>query len=514
MHTHGLWSTFNQHSQTHLYNHIDGVLAATDGSLKSPDRLGGGIAYRTNDGDSHGFSLLGLYTSLAAEAGALLQLLLESPLDTPLTVLVDSLALLQNIQRNASKEASIDLRHHDHYYILEPLLQQLYLRTAPTHFVKIKSHAGSTLNEAADVYANDGASMDPEGDFAEQPPILSYWTYATSTTKDDLGNSTSTTTQQPLISTAQRDKTWKQQAHLQQRQRINLNPNTTTAYLGRQDAGRRHLRRALTSTSHGMTPAKAKQAMQALCGTFPTNHKLSLMRKIPNPDCDFCPGTAEHMCHWQCLCPQYDDARTAAHNRIWSSLYSHIKRHADTKWQLTAETPMLNTHLRVRPEYHRWTPDGMAYDTTLDILYLLEFTRCFDDRKHDSVLQALERKDIKYDDLAQDLKRRNQDIKDARVLTFAIGYISTTHETRMLQSIAFFGLTPLQATKTLQEAITCTLAEFGTMARTRTAAIALLKKTTSTNRRKTPTGARRRRRTTDPKKKKKRRWQHKGTAKR
>ena len=92
MHTHGLWSTFHQHSQTHLYNHIEGVLAATDGSLKSPDRLGGGIAYRTNDGDSHGFPLLGLYTSLAAEAGALLQLLLEAPLDTPLTVLVDSLA--------------------------------------------------------------------------------------------------------------------------------------------------------------------------------------------------------------------------------------------------------------------------------------------------------------------------------------------------------------------------------------------------------------------------------------
>jgi hypothetical protein len=47
------------------------------------------------------------------------------------------------------------------------------------------------------------------------------------------------------------------------------------------------------------------------------------------------------MTHWQCLCPQFHDSRTAAHNYIWNALASLLQKHSPLSIQL--ETNMANT---------------------------------------------------------------------------------------------------------------------------------------------------------------------------
>jgi hypothetical protein len=338
-----------------------------------------------------------------------------------------------------------------------------------------------------------------DDDFQEPTPLLSYWRKTTAQDDQDITISKD----QEFKAKAARNKYWKDQLHSDQLRRLQRKPNTTTTFLSRPSTGRKHLHSALHTTTHGMTPQKARHALQALCSTFPTMHKLNLMGKAPSPDCHFCPGTHEHMCHWQCLCPQFDDSRIAAHNRIWGTLFTHIKRHAHDTWHLTAETPMASTYLHTHQRYRKWQPDGIAYNTHTGIVYLLEFTRCTDSRLTDSTLEAIERKIIKYTELADDIRNNNNTINGVEIITVAIGYLGSMDETRLTSTLQRFGLTPSQATKAIQDTITCTMAAFGTMARERTAAIALHKKGIKTAQKKTKktkrkTGITRRRRPPRP----------------
>ena len=95
-------------------------------------------------------------SSLQAETAVLYLLLLETPPSLRLTVLMDSLGLLQTLQRWGRLDFSPRPEIQKHYDIIFQILELLAESTATTTLVKVKSHSGVPLNEAANVLADAG----------------------------------------------------------------------------------------------------------------------------------------------------------------------------------------------------------------------------------------------------------------------------------------------------------------------------------------------------------------------
>ena len=242
------------------------------------------------------------------------------------------------------------------------------------------------------------------------------------------------------------------------------------------DTGREHVRRALTSTAHGMQHGSARSFLQAYCGIFQTMHKLHQYGQADSPDCPWCPGVHEHMVHWQCLCPQHSLSRTAAHNRIWQVLGGRIVQHAPPEWTIRLELAMADSGLSHSSKYRLWRPDGMAFDAKTKTLYLLELTRCSDSRQS-SLLQAVERKEVKYDELREDITRHNPHLKVLQ-LTFAIGYLGTTDDLGLRASLRALNIPDTAVDAIIGATVTATIAAFGKMGRERWGAIGELKRAT------------------------------------
>jgi hypothetical protein len=239
-----------------------------------------------------------------------------------------------------------------------------------------------------------------------------------------------------------------------------------------------------------MQYGSARLFLQAYSGTFPTMCKLHQYGQVESPDCPFCPGTPEHMVHWQCLCPQHRLSRTAAHNRIWQVLGGRILQHAAPHWTIKLEMAMGDSGLRHSGTYSNWRPDGMAYDPKTKTLYFLELTRCSDARDS-ALLEAVERKVVKYDELAKDVALHNPHIT-VRQLTFAIGYLGTTDDIGLRASLLTLGIDDAHATPIIKATVTATIAAFGKMGRERWASLLELKRTTRTAARQAMTARRRR----------------------
>jgi ribonuclease HI len=113
----------------------------------------------------------GKMSSLRSEAAALHLLLQRVPPDMILTVLMDSLGLLQTLQKwgrfNFTPAPGTQL----HFDIIYPILVLLHTRTAHTLFVKVKSHSGVALNEQADLLAEEGHISDA---VTFDPPVCGY----------------------------------------------------------------------------------------------------------------------------------------------------------------------------------------------------------------------------------------------------------------------------------------------------------------------------------------------------
>ena len=98
-------------------------------------------------------------------------------------------------------------------------------------------------------------------------------------------------------------------------------------------------------------------------------------------------------------------------------------QHAPPEWKIRLELQMADSGLKHSSKYRSWRPDGMAFDERSKTLYLLELTRCADSRQS-SLLQAVERKEVKYDELREDITLYNPHLRVLQ-LTFAIGYLGS-----------------------------------------------------------------------------------------
>jgi hypothetical protein len=236
----------------------------------------------------------------------------------------------------------------------------------------------------------------------------------------------------------------------------------------RPNAGRALFNAALRSSAHELTDTGAKQVLQAYTGTFPTRHKLWIQGRSHTPFCAFCPTEFETMTHWQCLCPQFRESRTAAHNYIWSVLATLIKRHSD--YQILLESPMAAAGVTVDPLFRHWQPDGIATSPSGNTVLILEFCRCSDDRKA-SQPAALERKAIKYEPLLSSARQLNPRLT-ITLLTFSIGFIGSLDYELYCQHFRALNITA-DIDPILTSVLTATMSAFSRMAAERTIAINL-----------------------------------------
>ena len=458
-HDTGTWNHYHQHSQYGTYLNTPGILVATDGSHdpQHPDKqMGGGIAYRTGDGRNRSIGVRGSPSSFGAEAGTLDFLLKITPHDQHLTILIDAQSLIQQVQRLTSGETHVSLTKHIHQTVLESITNQLLLRTAPTHLVKIKSHAGAILNEQADTLANDGRTATLTGSHPHDPTQIHHWH---STLNGDCRYSSPT----------HRQNTWIKKLQARHHTKLLAQDTTTFHFMSRPDSARQHIKRAVTQTTDDFNDTDGKRFLQAYTGTFPTKHKLWLMGRAENGFCPHCTGQLEHMAHWQCTCPHFNKSRQAAHNAIVQTFHGDLRKHAGKDWTISTETPMRKSNFSTSTLRRNWQPDGIATKRTTKQAILLELTRC-DDSRHNTNLDAIERKEIKYDVLLDDLATHNNQWKFT-LHTTAIGYLSSTDTTRLAHLYTQLEIPTRMWENITQNLVNATVRAFAKMARERQAAM-------------------------------------------
>ena len=252
----------------------------------------------------------GTPSSLRAEAAALHLLLSHAPPDQRLTVLIDSLGLLQTLQRWGRLDFSPHPEVQKHFDVILPILHLLSRRTEPTTFVKVKSHSGIPLNDKADEMADQGSS-NPEIAF---PPIL-HGTSIALFTKDGAPIPN-------LLKHAKEAYNLTLCSQLRNKDGIMsrgfLQPERNQAMLAR---AKRH-----------MTAKEKRRLLQCLGGVFPCNAWLHRIKMVPSPDCPIC-GLTDHFSHRVLSCIAVSEAITAAHNKAWSTLYNLLVSHLPQSWE-------------------------------------------------------------------------------------------------------------------------------------------------------------------------------------
>jgi len=84
-----------------------------------------------------------------------------------------------------------------------------------------------------------------------------------------------------------------------------------------------------------------------MSGRYPVQTYLYRVKLVTSPNCPFCPGTPETLLHFACTCPQFREARTAAHNRVRHRLYTSLTALLSKSWTILEETPMSQTGLHL-----------------------------------------------------------------------------------------------------------------------------------------------------------------------
>ena len=155
--------------------------------------------------------------------------------------------------------------------------------------------------------------------------------------------------------------------------------------------------------------------VRVMADCCPAQTYLRRITLAKSADCPYCPGTKETLAHFACVCPQFREARTAAHNQVRkliSSESSLLAKCLPDHWKMHEETPMANTGLqlgsvsvdcmeaseRPLPEHHddticvgRLQPDLVFVSQSRRKIALVELCRPMDDSS-EQLAAAHERK--------------------------------------------------------------------------------------------------------------------------
>ena len=164
--------------------------------------------------------------------------------------------------------------------------------------------------------------------------------------------------------------------------------------------------------------------VRAMADCYPVQAYLQRVTLAKSADCPYCPGTKETLVHFACVCPQFREARTAAHNQVRKLISSLLVKCLPDRWELHEETPMANIGLRLGrvsvacmeasgrplPEHHdgtvcvgRLQPDLVFVSQSRRKIALVELCRPMDDSS-EQLAAAHERKMRTYTPLLEALQ--------------------------------------------------------------------------------------------------------------
>ncbi len=141
-----------------------GIVVATDGLLKKCGAMGAAFVAKDGRVQARSVAVFGQAYSIRPELTSTALALEECPIEEDLTILTDSLSLMDLLQSMQRGDFLLSLYRHSVRHLLLHVVKLLNRRTAAghiTHFIKVRAHRGEPVNKAADALAAAAADSDP-----------------------------------------------------------------------------------------------------------------------------------------------------------------------------------------------------------------------------------------------------------------------------------------------------------------------------------------------------------------
>ena len=407
-----------EHQQDALRHSWAGLIVGTDGGVNwKNERMGAGYAVGAGQmsDDEQAVRVGGPLSSLRAEAAGLLQCLTRQSQQAPLLGFVDSLGMLDTLQKWGT--ANFNPRPNDvrHFDVIFPLLRALRHWQHPVKLVKVKSHTGCLMNERADELAERGYGEDVQEVCSAPQKYGSFWLKVQPHVR-----ALAEQCQKPLPRDSAPNRSLLKRVAGANRRRTVCKRSTTFV---------RHLLHRSEGATIARVVSRCREAeyrvwVRAMADCYPVQAYLQRVTLAKSADCPYCPGTKETLAHFACVCPQFREARTAAHNQVRKLISSLLVKCLPDRWELHEETPMANIGLRLGrvsvacmeasgrplPEHHdgtvcvgRLQPDLVFVSQSRRKIALVELCRPMDDSS-EQLAAAHERKMRTYTPLLEALQ--------------------------------------------------------------------------------------------------------------
>ena len=471
-----------------------GVVVGSDGSLRKDGAMGAAYAAKENRVPARSVAVYGSPSSCRPELTAIAMACEDVRREEDLTILTDSLSCMVRLKSLQRRDFPLWLYRHPLRQLLVHTVRLINARAeagSVTRFIKVKSHRGEPLNEAADTLAAAAAELDPSRPLDLDPEAV-YFTLNGSQVewgpqlRNHLVQVAATRGLALIGSVTRRRDGSSSPAHVP----------LSTAWLLRPEQGRSTLGKVLQSMK---TSACKRRVLQSLAGVFPCNAVLFKWKLADSPACLLCRGASESLAHIQCYCPALKDARIRAHHNLAAKLWGRLAQ-APSRWEIHREVSVaslscVEAPLDCRDTWQRTCdelaesdlegpeddsdlcagllrkrPDALAFRWGSKSVMILEFTRGYDwrpDWHRDTDRYKTER----YLCLRDKLLRCLGDGWSVEIVTFTLGVRGSYEEGSWTSHLAKFGLTGIKAAVLMQDLVTSCLHEHDEMLVTRAAAL-------------------------------------------
>ena len=299
----------------------DGILVATDGSLKDDGSMGAAFVSMGERIPARSVAVFCSASSTRPELTAIALALEACPATENLTILTDSLDSLTTLFHLRRADFPISLYRNPTrqlYIHIVRLLNRRHAAGVLTRLIKVKAHCGEPLNEAADALASaaaeaDGAPM--SGELHLDPCAVHFYLNHNAPVEWD------SRVRKFLTRESARQAAAKLLEPRSRRDGTDVVPAITTSWLMRQDQGRQVLGASLRAMR---TNAAKRRVLQTLAGAFPGNALLYKWKIRTSGACDLCGAPAETQAHIQCVCVALKGARISAHHNLAGMVFSAI----------------------------------------------------------------------------------------------------------------------------------------------------------------------------------------------
>ena len=452
--------------QDGAYIHCDGRLAACDGSAGGA--MGAAAVFLDDDGTSdwaqsaYACRVGGSSSSFRAETAAMWLAVSNADPHTRLTVLTDSMNVINALQAWSRREFLRDMTRQLNADIMKDLLLAINARLAPLHIVKVKSHRGVALNEAADVAAGLVAVDDDADLLFPDDHAIDGMSFSWRASDEPDAEVVTAATNAAVL------KRWAFCSQATLVQSLSVTDTIAGRFLTAEGHGRHLL--AKSQRIRPWSTAEERTWMQLVSDVYPNNAYLRRIDKHGTGDCPWCPaGTMETNAHIQSCCHKYEENRTAAHHAVAKAVLSGLKDLRLPGWQFWYETPFLDlpfdfawTHkdLEVKPRQPDRRPDGVAWHADTGTLYFLEFTRAWDEG--DSLRTAEERKAEQYAAAETAVKSSaawKSSVRHVDTLPFVFGVRGSVRHQTLRENLLALDLKASQCDRVIAQGIRATITE-------------------------------------------------------